>query len=65
MTYKLKALRVGQGIKQKDFANTLGITPQYLNNIESGKVEPRRDLMIKIANALNSDVQTLFFSEEE
>lgn len=66
MTYKLKALRVGQGIKQKDFAKDLGISREYLRQIENGTAQnPRRELMIKIANALNSDVQTLFFSEEE
>lgn len=63
--YKIKAIRVGLGIKQKDMAANLGITPQHLNNIEKCKVEPRRDLMIKIAELLNSDVQTLFFSDEE
>ena len=65
MIYKLKALRVGQGIKQKDFAAELGITAQYLNNIEKGKAEPRRDLMIKIAKALDTTVAELFFSEDE
>lgn len=63
--YKIKAARVCLGIKQKDMADKLGITPQYLNNIEKGKVEPRRDLMIKISELLNSNVQTLFFSDEE
>lgn len=63
--YKLKAVRVGKNIKQKDLAINLGITPQYLNNIEKGKTEPRRDLMIKIAAALDTTVQALFFDEEE
>lgn len=63
--YKLKAVRVGKNIKQKDLAINLGITPQYLNNIEKGKTEPRRDLMIKIAEALDTTVQALFFDEEE
>lgn len=63
--YKLKAVRVGKNIKQKDLAINLGITPQYLNNIEKGKTEPRRDLMIKIAKALDTTVQELFFSDEE
>ena len=63
--YKLKAVRVGKNIKQKDLAINLGITPQYLNNIEKGKTEPRRDLMIKIAAALDTTVQSLFFDEEE
>lgn len=65
MNMNLKLARIKQGIKQKDLAINLGITPQYLNNIEKGKTEPRRDLMIKIAKALNTTVQALFFDEEE
>ncbi len=63
--YNLKAERVRQGIKQGEFADKVGITPQYLYLIEKGKVEPRRDLMIKMAELLNSSVTELFFSEEE
>lgn len=66
MKFKIKALRVGQGIKAGDFANELGISREYLRQIENGKAKnPNRELMIKIAKALDSDVQTLFFSEEE
>lgn len=65
MIYKLIASRTGRGIKQGEFAKQLGITPQYLRLIEKGAVEPRRDLMIKIAKALNLSVQELFFSDEE
>lgn len=63
--YKLKSERVAQGIKQKDFAEQLGITPQYLNSIENKKTEPRRDLMIKISKLLNVTVQELFFKNEK
>lgn len=63
--YNLKAERVRKGIKQKEFAEKVGVTPQYLCLIEKGKVEPRRDLMIKIAKELDSTVQELFFSDEE
>jgi Predicted transcriptional regulator with C-terminal CBS domains len=59
--YKLRGKRVEKGIKQGFLAKQLGITPQYLCQIEKGKVEPRRDLMIKIANALEEDVKNLFF----
>ena len=52
MPFKLKGLRVAMGIQQKEFAKQLGITPQYLNRIERGVVEPRRDLMIKISKSL-------------
>lgn len=64
--YKIKALRVGQGIKAGDFAKELGISREYLRLIENGQAKnPNKDLMIKIAKALNSDVVTLFFSDEE
>lgn len=64
MPFKLKGLRVAMGIQQKEFAKQLGITPQYLNRIERGVVEPRRDLMIKISKSLNTPVQELFFNED-
>lgn len=64
--YKIKALRVGQGIKAGDFAKELGISREYLRLIENGKAKnPNKELMIKIAKALNSSVTKLFFSEEE
>lgn len=66
MKYKIKALRVGLGIKSGDFAKALGISREYLRLIENGQAKnPNKDLMIRIAKALDSDVQTLFFSEEE
>lgn len=64
MPFKLKSIRVGMGIKQNEFAKQLGITPQYLNRVEKGLVDPRRNLMIKISKALNTPVQELFFNEE-
>lgn len=64
--YKIKALRVGQGIKAGEFAKELGISREYLRLIENGKAKnPNREIMIKIAKALDSTVQDLFFSEEE
>lgn len=66
MIYKVKGLRVGQGIKAGDFAEKLGISRGYLRQIENGKAKnPNRELMIKISKLLNSTVQELFFSDEE
>jgi len=61
--YNIAAERVRRNIKQNKMAKDLGITPQYLNNIEKGRTEPRRDLMIKIADYLHSDVKELFFQD--
>lgn len=61
----LKAKRVELGIKQKDFAKALGISQQQLNRIETGRAEPRRDLMKKISEILETPVQELFFEENK
>ncbi len=64
--FKIKSLRVGQGIKAGDFAKELGISREYLRLIENGKAKnPSRELMVKISKLLNSTVQELFFSDEE
>lgn len=65
MKYKIKALRVGQGFKAGEFANKVGISREYLRQIENGQAKnPNREIMIKIAKELNSDVVTLFFSDD-
>lgn len=63
MSVKLE--RIKRNIKQKELADELGITTQYLRLIELGKVDIRRNLMIKIAKILNVSIQELFFSEIE
>lgn len=64
--YKIKALRVGNGIKAGDFANELGISREYLRLIESGKAKnPNVKLMKAIAILLDSTVEELFFGNEE
>ena len=66
MGIKIKLRRIELGIKQKDLAADLGISSQYLNGLESGRNKnPNRQLMMDIAKALKTDVQTLFFSEEQ
>jgi len=64
MSFKLKAKRVEKGIQQKDFAKLLNVTPQYVYMLENGKADPRRDLMIKISEILDTTVNDLFFDEE-
>ena len=66
MKYKVKALRVGQGIKLIDFAKEIGISREYLRLIENGKAKnPSIEIMKKIAKRLNASVLDLFFDEEE
>lgn len=62
MVSKIKLKRVELGFKQKDVAKQVGITPQYLMNIESGKAKnPSIEVMKRIAAVLHCTAQELFF----
>ncbi|MBU5454536.1 MAG: helix-turn-helix transcriptional regulator [Clostridiales bacterium] len=66
MKYKIKALRVGQGIKAKDFAKEVGISREYLRLIENGKAKnPSVEIMKRISNLLGVSPLELFFDENE
>ena len=62
---KIKIARIKANKKQYEVANEVGITPQYLRKIESGlSVNPSKEVMEKISNALNLKVSELFFNED-
>lgn len=62
---KIKLARISKKEKQYEFANKLGITPQYLAKIENGQADIRLSLMKRIANELSCSIQELFFDEKE
>lgn len=65
MTTLVKIKRIELGIKQKDLAKKIGITPQYMMHIENGEAKnPSVEIMKKIAAELNCSVQELFFEEK-
>lgn len=49
----LKAARKYVGISQKDLAKKLNVTPAMIAQYESGKRNPKKDTIDKIAKALN------------
>ena len=61
MVNKIKDIRVQQGISQKDLAKELKISHFYLNKIERGKVDPGIKLAVRIAKALDTTLNDLFF----
>jgi putative transcriptional regulator len=62
----LKLRRISQGLKQKDLAEKVGICKQYLADLENGRANnPSKNLMERLAAALNSSVPELFFGEKE
>lgn len=63
---KIKLRRIELEKKAIDVSKTVGISREYLRLIEAGKAKnPSLKIMKKLSNELESEVQTLFFYEEE
>lgn len=52
MRLKIKEARVAAGLKQKDVAQTVGMSQPYFAQIERGERRLNTELQMKIANAL-------------
>ena len=57
---KIRYYRKDRNFEQVDFAQKIGITPQYLSKIECGYAKPSMDLMFRISECLDIDVAELF-----
>lgn len=56
---KIRKIRDDNGMKQIEFATMLDIDRSYLSKIESDKMIPGRDLLIKISNEFNIPIDWL------
>lgn len=57
----IKLKRIEKKVKQKDLAHKVGITPQYLSQIENGIADnPSIGVISTIAKELQVEVYTLF-----
>ncbi|MEG2415915.1 MAG: helix-turn-helix transcriptional regulator [Romboutsia sp.] len=56
---KIKSMRILIGIKQKDMAKKLGVSPQYLSRLESGKIDLKISTLKQIADILGISVSKL------
>lgn len=58
---KLKELRIKYKLTQKELAKNLGVTPDYISQIERGRI-PGMETAIKIANFFNTTVDEIFLA---
>ncbi|MGV3005687.1 helix-turn-helix transcriptional regulator [Streptococcus pluranimalium] len=58
---RVKEFRIKQGISQLALAKSIGVARQTINLIENDKYNPSLDLCIKLAEMLQSDLNTLFW----
>lgn len=64
----LKVARVKKGLTQEGLAKKSGVGRVTISNIERGKqsiLDTPVGTLKKISEALDTDIETLFFSEEE
>ena len=63
---KVKIARIKKGLTQQELCKIVKASPKKLDEIERGHYEKvTKELMEKIAKALDLTVQELFFSDEQ
>ena len=65
MKNNIKKLRNELKISQKDLAESLNVSRQTINAIETGKFDPSLTLTIKITRFFNKNLQEIFLMEKE
>lgn len=61
----IKLLRISAGMKQKDLADRLGVTSNYLSMIENNRREPSISFLREMADALGVPLGLLFLEIDE
>ncbi len=61
----IKLTRTASGMKQKEIAVKVGVTPNYLSLVENGKREPSISFLKRLATVLGVPVGLFFLWEQE
>ncbi|WP_461213579.1 helix-turn-helix transcriptional regulator [Lacticaseibacillus sp. GG6-2] len=61
---RVREYRRAQKLSQLALAEKIGVARQTINLIENDKYNPSLDLCLKLAWALGTDLNTLFWQEE-
>lgn len=64
MKTRLHVLRAEKEWSQAQLAETVGVTRQCINAIETGKYEPGLDLAFKIARVFGKNIEEVFIYPE-
>ena len=63
MNNRIEAIRKSRGIRQEEFARSMGVSRQTINAIEKGDYNPSIRLCIDICKALDKTLDELFWEE--
>ena len=64
MKNRIEEIRKDKGIRQEDFARTLGVSRQTISSLETGRYNPSIQLAYKIARYFNLTIEEVFLFEE-
>lgn len=65
MKNKIEAIRKERGIRQEDFAKSMGVSRQTISSLETGRYNPSIFLAYKIARYFDMTIEEVFIFEEE
>ncbi len=65
MMNRLKYYRTRAGLSQKSLAEEIGVARQTVNMIENDRYNPSLELCIALAKALDTDLNALFWEEDD
>lgn len=62
---KIEQIRKERGIRQDDFAKSMGVSRQTISSLENGRYNPSILLAYKIAKYFQMSIEEVFIFEEE
>ncbi len=64
MKNRIEEIRKDKGIRQEDFARTLGVSRQTISSLETGRYNPSIQLAYKIARYFDLTIEEVFLFED-
>ena len=65
MKNKIEEIRKERGIRQEEFAKSMGVSRQTISSLENGRYNPSIILAYKIAKYFDMMIEEVFVFEEE
>ena len=65
MKNRIEEIRKVRGIRQEDFAKSMGVSRQTISSLETGRYNPSILLAYKIAKYFDLTIEEVFIFEEE
>ena len=65
MKNRIEEIRKEKGIRQEEFAKSMGVSRQTISSLENGRYNPSIVLAYKIAQYFGMTIEEVFIFEEE